>query len=278
MSNIDRTKGSKYPISIGTSTALESFFGVSDTMPAKRGKPPYMQYQCILLNVRTLARNFLSSYKANDLINVTTAELYQEFKKELILISNIVSDQSRDNIKLSIYNLNAINLKRSLRRANFKAKYTAKQQYIIDVENAFSDHVTKDVNLFSDYFNYEVTTDIIRHGLRRNIIVTHYPTDLLFTALDPDLLESHTGKIKKSFEFNTKLKNAPDDVPFNKYTLQIFGDSSGYILPYSSAMRKELTEICKNLPAISPVMQDKKFLKSVKTVSNNELTSLLNAM
>ena len=90
MSNIDRTKGSKYPISIGTSTALESFFGVSDTMPVKRGKPPYMQYQCILLNIRTLSRNFLSSYKVNDLINVTTAELYQEFKKELILISNIV--------------------------------------------------------------------------------------------------------------------------------------------------------------------------------------------
>ena len=278
MTNVDRTKGGKYPISIGTSTALESFFGVDDTMPAKRGKPPYMQYQCLLLNVRTLARNFLSSYKANDLINITTSELYQEFKKELILISNIVSDQSRDNIKLSIYNFNPVNLKRTLRLANFKTKYTAKQQYVIDVEDAFSNHVTKDIDLFSDYFNYEVTTDVIRHGLRRNIIVTHYPTDLLFTALDPDLLESHTGKIKKSFEFNTKLKNAPSDVPFNKYTLQVYGDSSGYILPYSSAVRKEVTEICKNTPSISPVMQDRKFLKAVKASSSKELTSLLNAM
>lgn len=277
MTEIDRTKG-KYPVSIGTSTALESFFGVSDTQPAKQSRPPYTQYQCIVANVRTLVRNYLSSFKAVDVIKMTVSDLYTELVKELILIANVISDQSRNNISFSVYDLTYVKLERKLRKAVIKTKYTTKQQYTLMLEDKLAALISANTSLFADYFNYEVTSDTIRHGARRNVFITHYPMDLLFTPLEPDLLESHTGKIKKPFEFNTKLKKAPEDAPFNIYTLQIFGDSSGYILPYSSAMRNELSEICKSSPAISPVMQDKKFVKAVKSRATPELASLINGI
>lgn len=277
MSEVDRTKG-KYPVSIGTSTALESFFGVSDTKPTKPNSAPYTQYECILANVRTLARNYLSSFKSADLIEMSVADLHTEFVKELILIGNVVSDQSRGNIALSVYNVSYNRLDRTLRKANIKAKHTAKQQYLIDLENTLADRVSGNSKMFEDYFHFEHATDQIKQGARRNVIITHYPIDLLFTPLDVHLLESHTGRIKKSFEFNTKLKKAPTDTPFNKYTLQVFGDSSGYFLPYSSAMRNELAKLCEDVPSISPVMQDKKFLKSVKSNASPELKSLINSM
>lgn len=277
MKTVDRTKG-KYPVSIGTSTALESFFGISDTQPANQKAAPYTQYQCILANVKTLARNYLSSFKSSDITGISITDLYAEFVKELILIGNVVSDQSRGNILLSVYNVSYLRLDRSLKKANIKAKYTDKQQYLIDLENNLAERVALNTEMFEDYFHFEKATDQIRQGARRNVIITHYPIDLLFTPLDVHLLESHTGRIKKSFEFNTKLKKAPSDTPFNKYTLQVFGDSSGYILPYSSKMRNELAQICTDLPSISPVMQDKKFVKSVKSKASPELISLINGM
>lgn len=277
MTTIDRTKG-KYPVSIGTSTALESFFGVSDTQPAQRSKPPYTQYQCIVANVRTLIRNYLSSYKAIEVMKMSVSDLYSDFVKELILISNVISDQSRNNIVFSVYDLTHIKLERKLRKAVIKTKYTTKQQYMLTLEDKLAALTSANTKLFVDYFNYEITSDTIKHGARRNVIITHYPMDLLFTALEVDLLESHTGKVKKSFEFNTKLKKAPEDAPFNIYTLQIFGDSSGFILPYSSAMRNELSEICEKSSAISPVMQDRKFIKAVKRQASPELSSLLNSI
>lgn len=276
MEIITRTAG-KYPLSIGTSTALESLFGVSDNQP-KQVRAPVEQYDCLIVNIRTLARNFLSSYKANELINVSATDLHSQFISELVSLANVVSDQSRDHLKLSVYQLSYANLQLRLKRANIKRNFTAKQQYLVDYERKLVEYAHSKRAFLSDYLNYETTTDLIRHGGRRNVVITHYPVDLLFTSLEIDLLESHTGKIKKSFEFNTKLKRAPSDAPFNKYTLQIFGDSSGFIYPYSSAMKNELAEICKNTSTISPVMQDKRFLKVVKPLASQELRTLISSM
>lgn len=274
----DRTKGKKYPVSIGTAVALECFFGVTEDIPLPPGASTrHMDYQCIVANLRTMARNFISSYAAKDIPFMNIDDLYADYSNELILINNIVSGESNDRLTISFYNNSYYKLKTHLKRATIKEKYTAKQQLVATIEDKLCNLVHANVRGIKDHIAYEYTNDIIRKGARRNIIITHYPMDLLLTGLNPDLLESHTGKIKKPYQFPSKLKRAGDDVPFNKYTIQLLGDSSGYILSKSSAIRKEVLKICKE-QGISPVTPEKRFLKTIKDNASPELLSELTGM
>lgn len=274
----ERTKGNLYPISIGTSVALECFFGLSSDKPSKLGATaPYLNYQCILANVRTMARNYLGSYKAQELPFLLTADLYAGFVNELILINNIVADQSAGKVVVSFYNNTYYKLKTHLKKVNIKQKYTTKQEFVMDLENKLCELLHANSEAVMKMIAYEYTNEYIRQGKQRNVIITHYPMDLLLTTLKPDLLESHTGKIKKPYHFPSKLKRAGDDVPFNKYTLQILGDSSGYILSASSSMRNELLKICKD-KGVSPVTQEKRFIKTIKESASSELKALLSGM
>lgn len=272
-----RSKG-KYPVSVGTSVALEGFFGVNDDRPLRHGQtPPYLEYQCIMMNVRTLARNYLSSYKAQELPHLTFETLYAGLLEEIILINNIVNDQSSGKVVVSFYNHDYLKLKSFLKKATFRQKYTPKQQMTMDMENKLSDAVRAASVTLKQHVSYEFTSDWIRHGKRRNVILTHYPMDLLMTHLNPNLLESHTGRIKKPYEFPSKLKRAGEHMPFNKYTLQVMGDSSGYIVSAASGIRNELMKICKDF-GIVPITQEKRFIKVVKEHASPELRSLLSGM
>lgn len=272
-----RTKG-KYPVSIGTSTALESFFGVSDSRPLAANQPaPYLEYQCIVANVRTMARNYISSYKTQEIALISYDVLFSGFLEELILINNIINDQSSGKIIVSFYNHTYLKLRSHLKKVNLRLTFTPKQQLTIDLENKLSASIQASAEALKQHVAYEQTNDLIRQGKRRNVIMTHYPMDLLMTPLNPNLLESHTGRIKKPYEFSSKLKRAGEHVPFNKYTLQIMGDTAGNIIPASSKMRNELMKICKD-NGIVPVTQDKRFIKIVKEHASSELRSLLSGM
>ena len=272
-----RTKG-MYPISIGTSVALECFFGVNDAKPLRAGESaPYHDYQCIMANLRTLARNFIGSYKAQEVGLIGSTQLYVEFMKEIILINNIVNDQSSEKVIVSFYNPTYLKLKNHLKKVKFRESLTAKQQLSLDYELMLTQRFHADLVTIKQYIAYEHTNDIIRQGKRRNVMLTHYPVDLLLTELNPNLLESHTGRIKKPYEFASKLKRAGEYVPFNKYTIQILGDSSGNIMSASSSMRQELMLICKE-HGIVPATLDKRFIKVVKEHASPELRALLNGM
>lgn len=275
---IERTKGRVYPVSIGTSVALECFFGVSQDIPLARGaQPPYLSYQCAILNIKTLARNYVSSYKNQDLNRISSIDLYSNFLSEIIMIKNIIEDQSANKIDASFYTNSYYRLKTHLPKATIKQSYTPKQQIIADYETKLCDQIKfEDVNI-SGLFTYENTNDLIRSGKRHNVIITHYPMDLLLVRQNVDLLESHTGKIKQPYQFPSKLKRAGENVPFNKYTIQLFGDTSGYIMSTSSKIKSEVLKICKD-NGVSPVTQEKKFIKILKAHASSELKSAISGM
>lgn len=274
---IDRTLG-KYSISIGTSVALECFFGTSDDKPLRvQDVPPYLNYQCIMANIRTLCRNYLSSYKSQELPSIPVKILYDRFVAELILINNVVNSETDGKIIVSFYINTYLKLNKYLRKANIKKSYTEKQQYLIGLETKFCELINADPLVIKSTLAYEHTNDIMRQGKRRNVIITHYPMDLILTNLNPDILESHTGKVKRQYEFPSKLKRAGDNVPFNKYTLQVLGDSSGYIMSATSSLRNELMKVCKD-SGITPVTPEPRFIKTVKSAASSELRSLMSGM
>lgn len=275
---LERTIGSHYPISIGTAVALECFFGVSDTTSVRNGATAaFRNYDCVVANLHTIARNYISSYKSKDVAFISIEQLYDGFVSEIVLINNIVAEQSNGNVLLSYYNHTYYKLKSHLKKANIKKVYTDKQQLLIDIENKLCDlaHVNRE-NL-TKLIAYEYTNEYIKQGAYRNVIITHYPMDLLLTDLNVAILESHTGKIKPRHAFPTKLKRASEDVPFNKYTLQLLGDTSGYIMSMSSSIRKELLKICSE-SGISAVTQETRFIKTLKSNASSELLTAISGM
>lgn len=277
MDNIERTLGGKYPVSIGTSVALEGMFGLIEGSHTTPSNAPYNAYQCIVFNLRTLARNYLSSYKAVDLNTINFATLSMDFVGEVNLIRNIVEDNSSGKLKHSIYNNTHEGLPRVLKKAIFKTKYTARQAFNANLESLLCDAVHTFATTTANNLNYEHTTLNITQGLRTNVILTHLPVDIILCNLHCDLLESHTGRIKPPHLFASKLKNASDNIPFNSYTIQIFGDTANTILPQASAIKAEVTELCK-AAGFTAVTSKKRFYEVLTSKGSSTLASLLRAM
>lgn len=283
-----RTKG-YYPVSIGTSIGLQTLFGTvsstdlsngvsANTHLSLNGKPPFYLYDCICINLRTVLRNFLSSMKAQEVLLVDSNELLVAFCQEVLLIDNIIQDQSQGDITVSYYLNSYKRIKSVLKRANIKTEFTAKQLVNNQIENSVIEKFLLSDIVVNRAVNVEITDNYINHGKIRNILFTHLPVDLLLVPWNNiDLLESHTGMIKPRYLFNTKLKGTADDVPFNKYSIQLLGDSSGMIQPVDKQVRKEVLKLAKERNFTNLTNQDR-FLKELKEHGSTELVSLLNSM
>jgi hypothetical protein len=97
----------------------------------------------------------------------------------------------------------------------------------------------------------------------RSLIITHYAYDLLsiknFSTLD--LLESHTGQLKKHYQWNTKLypfgvQSDLSIIPFMKKTLLIFGDRT-LIQPMDIKIRKLVFDLAVSKKWNSFTSEDK---------------------
>src|SRR5690606_9561418 len=79
------------------------------------------------------------------------------------------------------------------------------------------------------------------------MLLTHIPVDLLsadrFSKLV--LLESHTGAIKPHLSWYTKLTNGKElfRMPFNRFTLQVFGDNGVHFAPMPMKMKQAVKDI-----------------------------------
>ena len=76
------------------------------------------------------------------------------------------------------------------------------------------------------------------------MLLSNYPIDLINfkSALQLALVESHTGVIKKRQHWHTKLLNGRDlpHIPFDRMTIQMFGDTGNLFAPYPKAHREKL--------------------------------------
>lgn len=264
-----RTKG-EFPLSIGTSIAIECLLGVNKERTDKsRATPPFNDYQHICINIATISRNIISAIKTDQLDSINERKIKDVIIAEINIIKMLLEEYCGNRISYSFYYNNYKKLNRVLRGGRFKKDYTNKQLYQYLLEKRSCETIsTSDVPEL-------IKTDLdIFIGKRRTIMLTHQPVDLLlFKNGVVELLESHTGRIKKSNEFNTKLKYGGDDVPFNKVTLQIFGDKNGFILPESSKTRNAVLEAFKKAGINKFTTDEKIMLKKLRETRISEAIS-----
>lgn len=215
----ERTFGA-YPISIATSLALE---GISHTGEyLDRGpKPPVNNMECIMVNLRTLIRNVIGAFPTTEQLALSDRIVYQSCKDDLDAFTEYVLGFNA-NCEVVLYVSTYDTINKDFKEVNFKKFETVKQLALESIErsvvNRFRDN---DKELLTE-FDYKLSS------LKRCVLLTHHPIDLLSYYSFPDLtlLESHTGILKERKDWYTKL-NLPKGcttIPFNRAMLCIFGD------------------------------------------------------
>jgi hypothetical protein len=226
MMTAEREKG-KFPISIGTSLAIEGALGIHPDRPLPR--PPILKYQEVWFNVHTLFRNLMQSMKAEQQRAATVPDLYPALVEDLMGCETVIEQETSGKCRAIFYLCDYSGLAKKFPNAKLKVPSTPNQLIYQALEEAtmtrlFRDHPPVAIR----QFNYEITG---HHP--STLIVTHFPVDLFaryrFNQLD--LLESHTGKVKPPAQWNTKLSAKREEtemLPFSPFTLQVFGDNQHF--------------------------------------------------
>lgn len=247
----EREKG-PIDISIGTALGIQAAVGLTEEgYPIlennKPVEPPLKKYGILLINTRTLFRNLYTVLDKEIRLKVSAESIVEVMLSEMRVIDAIVERFTLGKTQVVYYACSYNSLTRTFPKALFKEANTDLQKIYANMENTC-------INVFSQKLSEEQrefkTYDTVMTGFKENtLIVTHYPIDLLWhdKYKGLDLLETHTGTIKRHAQWNTKLKTGTglDRIPFDKMTIQLFGDSGGLLSPYPIKLRKALIDIAE---------------------------------
>lgn len=216
---------SGFPLSIGTSIALERIFDpIQPVYDETRIAPDPInrqEYTVYAFNIETLLRNLTSSIKFGDLLTISKREVYDALLEE---VQFLIGFFGSNDIQIKPY-VNTYAFIRAAYPPDTIRKASTEKQYFLDDMNKYClDKIAKEdgVKIFSKDIRFNAEDSVL--------LLSHIPFDLLsyvnFTRLD--LLESHTGTIKKRQHWNSKYLPIPGKdmtiLPFMEYLLSIFGD------------------------------------------------------
>jgi len=238
----DRTMG-QFPISIPTSLAIESAIGILPEAPTDA--PEIGRRDVLMLNVRTLLRNLYNTLEASQRPLLEEYTIAEAIAAEIRTIESVIAEHSDGRCAVATYYCSHIDVGRKFSKALIKPIQTPAQKFYWTIETAVMKYLQEDFKATTPISKYVTDfPDIQGEGL----ILTHYPIDLLqryrFSSLA--LLESHTGSVKQSLMWNTKLQNGKDhpNLPFDRMTLQMFGDGVVFS-PMPIKIRKRVLEVAQ---------------------------------
>lgn len=228
----NRAIGETLPVSIGTSLIVDG-----------PKADPSRWNQVVLINLLTLSRNIIQSVPAASQFDLRSDDVTEVVLTEMDILRqslNAYAPGVQVEFYLPDYKLIYIDFPMAKPRLfNTKNKQFV-QQMMLDVRVKLKELIEEE-NKKRDERKQEPLPIRIMRGWkldkdkRKTTILTSFPTDLLsqyqFPALT--LLESHTGAVKSRREWNTKLNwHKKEDIvnmPFMKFTLQVFGDDVFFI-------------------------------------------------
>lgn len=236
---------SAFPVSIGTSLALESIFpGFQEAYDKDRKIPQQVElnkYQTFWINLSTMFRNMSSAVTKEAFLSASPKLMASTLEEEIEVIQGLFRDEGHGQCLPRFYygtyekigKMNVPGL--SVRQPSSESQlyFNSRMHEVIKLLERRSDEVK--------HFSGAVAPP----GYESAFIMTHQPYDLTsfskFSRLD--LLESNTGVLKPRSLWNTKYYPIPGEsmshLPFLRKLLFIFGDKS-LIKPYPISFRKKI--------------------------------------
>lgn len=248
------------PISIGTSLAIESALGI---LPDQETDKPFINdYEAVWINVRTLYRNLIGAIDHTSRSTLIYKDLVDAINNEMQIIESTFSHSTKGRVNVTFYVCSYASVSRRFPHAGHKHPNTPLQKENFALEQLTIRALTES-HPNHDYREFDVDFD----GVQQNtLIITHYPIDLLnrykFKMLS--LLETHTGAVKSPGRWYTKLHTVSGvSIPFDRMTLQIFGDNILFS-PVPMAIRRAILRIAE-ANKWTAVSTKELIVKSIKT-------------
>lgn len=251
---------SGFPLSIATGLAFESIFQTTEPVfDLTREVPEHINlsnYQEFYINISTLFRNLMGSLGKEDAARVNSLQLKEALMGEIEVIQSLGLNEGSGRTKIIFY---VCEYKKLESKANkfvvVRRDETTNQKIYRELHNQTVKLILAELGESDTLRVFDSELATIVKGAKTTmqikttaLVLTHIAYDLLsykhFTTLD--LIESHTGKLKKRHEWYTKYLNGKElnMFPFTEGLLCVFGDSESF-RPMDFRLRKELVELAK---------------------------------
>lgn len=247
LGRLEQRQFGAFPMSIATSLAFEGLFGKHPDRP--QDTTNYSDgFELMLVNIRTLFRNMTGSLPKEVDYGSFISDTYAEaMLDEMSIIDTVLQEQTGGRLKVQFYVCSYQSLTGLYPESRFKEATTQKQTHYAALENSTVQVIQRILKERQEEQKLQVCDVTIQSPHVRTLLLTHFPVDLLNTKgqIDLGLLESHTGVVKRRARWNTKLRDGKNLVrmPFDKMTVQIFGDTGGLFSPYPKDYRDKLIEL-----------------------------------
>lgn len=245
MSSLSERVVGNYNLSIATNMAIDGLYNRIPDKPKERPLPATLG-NAIFFNVRTLFRNIWGSMKSEDAENTPLNSYVDIIEQEMVTIVSVLGAEEPP-MEAFFYAPSYEHLHKDYPNSELKGIKTDKMTHKVLMENrvlaTLKLQETTEVPI--DFNDVEIKTKVPYKAF----ILSHYPVDLLHTSgfSKTYLLESHTGVVKGPDKWYTKLaaKNLEniDRIPFNKGTIQFFGDSGGMFKAQPIGAKKRMIEV-----------------------------------
>lgn len=225
MEYIERETG-QFPLSIGTSLALEGLLGMHPNQPKQPSGAGRIKE--IWVNLRTLIRNCYAGMSTEQSQKASIEQTAQVLYDEIQSLPDIIRQQAKGRYSIRLYQNDLSDLKWQFPKAKHKTPRTEKQRHYHNYEMLV-------LKLLLDLLEADkipVLKVVRKPPLQHTTIalLTHHPHELMwrFQFERMFLLESHTGKVKSVGQWSSKLNGVSeeDQLPVTEFTLQLFGDGS----------------------------------------------------
>lgn len=239
---VTRRAVGELPLSIGTSLAMEAL---------KVGS----KYGGLWINLRTLYRNIYDAVEGDDRKVLTARIQNPQGLREVAAVFADTLEEELNYIlqygqgkldKVVLYHREYADLLREFPHAILVTPNTVLQRSYNALMNGVIDEVLR--RPIGRFVDFDKGSQLKGEPINA-LIITHYPVDLLsktaFTKLR--LLESYSGAIKSKSQWNTKLTDAKlyPRIPFNHFTIQVFGDRNILFMRYPKPVRTALAELAE---------------------------------
>ena len=264
------------PLSIATSLALEGAFGIHPDRPPE-SPAPILKYSHIWINVRTLVRNILGALEKDFYERFEPHYIHVAIHQEMRQIETNIISATDGNCQLVFYLPDYFQLKRVIPGATERVASTEKQAFQEMLERICTG-TTMDETQGVDVRSVKIPFEAPTH---RALILTHMPLDLLsrYGFAQLDLLESHTGAIKPPAQWYTKLTGGRDlpPLPFNKFTLKLFGDGNNLIAAQHFKVKRAVLEVAV-LDNWSALTTMDKIRQSIRKIDDPQIRATAQAL
>lgn len=228
-------------MSVGTSLAFEG-----------EGANSIRTADCIMFNLRTLIRNALQAYESGDKESSDPEQLSEDVSSDLRIIGTWLEQARKSKpIQMVVYSPDYSNLKSDFPKADL-VDHSKDSKTATEKQKAQASVIKKVVDkLLKQYGKLIVETKGKLPPFNgKGIVLTHHVVDLTTAAGVGRLwlLESHTGSLKPFTLWYTKLTggNELHYIPFNRLTIQIFGDKSTNFKASSHGIRELVKKLAQD--------------------------------